>query len=419
MPADDCCFSPADPLLSLDDAMALVAETVRPVAETHSVPLTAAVGRVLAADVTAVATSPGFAASAMDGFAARHADLGGDAPRLKIIGRVSAGHPLNRPVGPGEAVEIFTGAPLPPGVDTVAMVEDCRVEDGHVILPPGLVQGSHTRPAGEDFHGGDIVLRAGRRLRPQDVAMAAAAGRATVSVHRRLRVATFSTGDEIIEPGQPLGPGQIHGSNRHGQLAFIEAWGHDACDLGHLPDDRQAITAALRDAGGRFDAIVTSGGVSVGGEDHVRDAVEDAGGKLFLWRLKVKPGKPLALGEIGRAVIIGLPGYPVSALVQLMLMGRVVLDRLSGATAMPLLPTAIQVPAGFSMPAQHGRRQLLRARLDTDEAGTQVVVPYPSQGSGVLSSLVGSDGLLDIPAEHDGIAAGTPVAFTPFEWFLR
>lgn len=417
--AADCCFSPADPLMTLEEALARVAERVSPVTAREAVPVAAARGRVLAADVVARATSPGFAASAMDGFAARHADLQGAAPTLRVAGRVSAGHPLDRAVAPGEAVEIFTGAPLPEGVDTVAMVEDCAVADGQVTFPAGLAKGHHVRPAGEDFHAGAVVLRAGRRLRPQDVAMAASAGHAEVTVHRRLRVAVFSTGDEVIEPGQPLAPGQIYGSNRHGQIAFLEAWGHEVHDLGHLPDDAATITAALKGAAGRFDAIVTSGGVSVGGEDHVRDAVEAAGGELFLWRLKVKPGKPLALGEIGRCVVIGLPGYPVSALVQLMLMGRAVLDRLAGATAMPALPPALQVRAGFTLPAQSGRRQLLRARLEHDPYGSLVAVPYATQGSGVLSSLVGSDGLLDIPASHDGIEAGAMVDFRPFEWFLR
>lgn len=420
MTADDpCCFSVDQPLMSLDDALALVAERVRPVDAVESVPVTGALGRVLAEDIVARATSPGFSASAMDGFGARHADLDGDAPRLRVVGRVSAGHPLAQAVGPGEAVEIFTGAPLPAGVDTVAMVEDCTVVGDQVVFPGHPRKGQHTRPAGEDFHNGDVVLRAGRRLRPQDVAMAASAGHAEIPVVRRLRVGVFSTGDEVVEPGQPLGPGQIYGSNRHGQLAFVEAWGHAAHDLGHLPDDAEAITRALRAAGEEYDAIITSGGVSVGGEDHVRDAVEAAGGSLFLWRLKVKPGKPLALGEIGRAVMIGLPGYPVSALVQLMLVGRVVLDRLSGATAMPALPPALQVRAGFTLPPQSGRRQLLRARLEHDPYGSQVAVPYPTQGSGVLSSLVGSDGLLDIPDTHEGIQAGAMVDFRPFEWFLR
>lgn len=420
MSADDpCCFSVDQPLMSLESALALVTERVQPVPDIETVPVTAALGRVLAADVAALATSPGFSASAMDGFGARHADLGGAAPVLRVVGRVSAGHPLERTIGAGEAVEIFTGAPLPDGVDAVAMVEHCTVEGDQVTFPAGVAKGQHVRPAGEDFRQGDVVLTAGRRLRPQDVAMAASAGHATVEVYRRLRVGIFSTGDEVIEPGQPLGPGQIYGSNRHGQIACVAAWGHEAVDLGHLPDDAEAITRALREAAGQYDAIITSGGVSVGGEDHVRDAVEGAGGSLFLWRLKVKPGKPLALGEIGTAVMIGLPGYPVSALVQLMLTGRVVLDRLSGATAMPVLPPALQVSAGFTLPPQKGRRQLLRARLEVDAAGRQVVVPYPTQGSGVLSSLVGSDGLLDIPDTHDGIQAGDPVAFRPFEWFLR
>jgi molybdopterin molybdotransferase len=416
----DCCYAVDTPLMTVDEALALVDRRVRPVTAEETVAVTEARARVLAADLTARATHPSFPAAAMDGFAARHADLGGAAPRLRVVGRISAGHPLDRVLAPGEAVEIFTGAPLPPGADTVAMVEHCTAADGHVVFPGGCAAGQHVRPAGEDFRAGDVVLTGGRRLRPQDVAMAAAAGHGEVPVRARLRIAVFSTGDEVVEPGQPLAPGQIHGSNRHGQMAYLEAWGHAPHDLGHLPDDAVRIAAALHEAGESFDAIVTSGGVSVGGEDHVRDAVAAAGGRLFLWRLKVKPGKPLALGEIGRATFIGLPGYPVSAMIQLMLMGRAVLDRLAGATAMPLLPTPLQVPAGFAAPAASGgRRQFLRGCLELAPGGGQVVVPHPAQGSGVLSSLIGSDGLIDIADSHDAIRAGDRVDFYPFDWFLR
>lgn len=418
------CFAIPDRLMSLDEALAFIAERVSAVTGTESVALTAARSRILAEAVPALVTQPSFANSAMDGFAARFADLAPDAATtLPVFARIAAGHPLGHAVPPGQAVEIFTGAPVPDGVDTVAMIEDCTVDtaaDGSrtVTFPAGLTQGNFVRPAGEDFRQGAEVLPAGLRLRPQDVAMAAAAGHPRLTVRKRLRVGVFSTGDEVIEPGNPLGPAQIYGSNRYGQMAVVEAWGHDVVDLGHLPDNREIITRALAEASETHDAILTSGGVSLGGEDHVKDAVE-AHGELFLWRLALKPGKPVALGRIGKAAFIGLPGYPVSALVTLMVVGRAVLDRLAGASALPPMPAPVMVRAGFTMKKNHPRRMFMRGSLVLTDDGTQVARPYRTQESSVLSSLVDTGGLIDIPAEMTTITEGDLVPFLSYESLLR
>ncbi|MGC2855784.1 gephyrin-like molybdotransferase Glp [Novispirillum sp. DQ9] len=415
MPLNDC-FAVADRLMPLDDALAFIAGRVSPVVGTEVLPLRACRGRVLAADVAASATLPPHPCSAMDGFAARHADLRTGTPTtLPLAGRVAAGHPLAEAPPPGSAVELFTGAPLPDGFDTVAQVEDCRIEDGRVTFPAGLKPGNHVRPAGEDYTAGARVLAAGRRLKPQDIALAAGAGHAALTVFRRLRVGVFSTGDEVVEPGGALGPGQIYNSNRYGQIALAEALGADVTDLGHLPDDVDAIAAALAGAAPRFDALLTSGGVSMGGEDHVRPAVLRHGA-LHLWRVKVKPGKPIALGQVGDTAFIGLPGYPVSALVMLMLLGRPVLKRLMGATADPLMPAPIPVRAGFQMSKKHERQTFLRASLvPAADGGGLEAVPYPTQQSGVLASLSDSDGLLDIAADRREVAPGDWLPYTSYQ----
>lgn len=422
------CFAVSERLMSLDEAVAFMNQRIAPVTTTESLPLGQCLGRILAETVTSPITQPSFRNAAMDGFACRHEDLKPDQPtRLPVFARIAAGYPLKHEVPPGQAVEIFTGAPLPDGLDVVVMVEDTSSDDidgrRFVTLPTGLAQGNFVRPAGEDFLTGDIVLRDGLRLRPQDIAMAAAVGLRALSVRKRLRVGVFSTGDEVIEPGIPLGEGQIWCSNRFGQLAVVSSWGHEAVDLGHLPDDPDIITAAFDKARFEVDAILTSGGVSLGGEDHVRTAVTRLG-RLHLWRLKVKPGKPVALGIIGEggheAAFIGLPGYPVSALVTLMVAGRPVLQRLAGALGEPALPQALWVRAGFRFAKKHERRQFLRAHLSRDEAtGEPIVSPFKTQESSVLSSMVATQGLIDVAENCKLIEPGDAVPFLPYDSLLR
>lgn len=411
------CFRVPDALMPLDRALEIIEERVSPVVGRETVPLERARGRVLAESPVARLDHPAFDNAAMDGYAVRYVDLKADAPvELPVVARVAAGHPLDRPVPSGAAVRIFTGAPLPDGLDTVVMQEDCSVRaDGaeeFVTLPPGIEAGNFVRRRGEDFSAGRTVLHSGRRLRPQDVAMAAAAGTRMLEVCTRLRVGVFSTGDEIVEPGETPGPGQIFGSNRFGMMAALEALGVAVTDLGHLPDRRDVMIEALGEAARAHDLLITSGGVSVGGEDHVLAAVR-AQGDIHTWRLALKPGKPTALGTVGQAVFVGLPGYPVSSLVTFMMVARPVILRLSGAVDEPLFPPFYRVRAGFTFEKKHSRRQFLRVSVERGEEGP-VAVLFRSQEPHVLSSLIESEGLVDVPADCTRIEEGELVRFIPY-----
>lgn len=412
------CFKSPDQLLRLDDALHMLESRLFPVVGTETVSLADALGRVLAEPVAARVANPRFANAAMDGFCLRTADLAADGPTdLPVAGRLAAGYTAETPLPPATAARIFTGAPLPDGADVVVMQEDCTAYPSleaveRVTVPAGLTAGTFIRRAGEDFAEGATVLRPGRRLRPQDIAMAAAAGHPHLTVFRRLKAGVLSTGDEIVEPGEPLGPAHIYGSNRHGLMAALAALGCAVTDLGHLPDRRDATEAALADAGETQDVIVTSGGVSVGGEDHVVAAVRTLGA-VHVWRMAVKPGKPTTLGTVGRAAFIGLPGYPVSSLATFMMVARPVVLRLSGALAEPLFPEAYPLPAAFTFAKKHKRRQFVRARIDRS-SGTPAVRLYPSQEPHVLSSMVDSDGLVDLREECTAIAEGDTVDFIPY-----
>lgn len=405
------CFKAPDSLIRLDEVLALLDARLAPVVTPETVPLAEAAGRVLAEDIVAGHTVPPFPSAAMDGFAFRAADLAASGETaLTITARIAAGHPYRGHVTPGAAARIFTGAPVPPELDTVVMEEDVRVEGDTVFLPHGLTRGTFVRPAGEDFMAGTTVLRAGRRLRPQDVAMAGTAGRAEVSVFRRLRVGVFATGDELVEPGQPLHEGAVYGSNRYGLVAAARALGCAVSDLGTLPDKFEAVRDALDAASRTHDLLITSGGVSIGGEDHVRAVVESLGA-IHLWRMAIKPGKPTALGSVGPAAFVGLPGYPVSTMVIFMIIARPVILRLSGATAEPLAPPRLKVRAAFSFAKKHKRRQFLRAALRAGPDGVPEAVAWPTQEPSVLSSLVGTDGLVDLAEDATSISPGDLVDF--------
>jgi molybdopterin molybdotransferase len=351
----------------------------------------------------------------MDGFAFAASDLSAGVAdvALRIAARIAAGHPHHGGFGPGEAARIFTGAALPAGLDTVAMQEDCRIEGDIVHVPGRMRPGEWVRPAGQDFFAGTVVLRRGRRLRPQDVAMAASVGRASLPVYRRLRVGIFSTGDEVVEPGQVLGEGQVYGCNRQGILAMVRGLGCETEDLGNIPDQLDLTRTRLAAASERCDLLITSGGVSVGGEDHVRDAVESLGA-IHLWRMAIKPGKPTALGHVGKAVFVGLPGYPVSSLVTFMMIARPVIMRLAGATSEPMHPWRFSVRAAFSFDKNHPRRQFIRVSLRTGADGRPEAVLYRSQEPNVLSSLVETDGLVDLREDLRQVTPGDLVDFIPY-----
>ena len=407
----DDCFAFGGPLLSLDDVERLIGERVTPVTEIETVSLMEARGRVLGADVTAPIDLPPFDNSAVDGYAVRHADIGEGETTLAIVDRLTAGRAAARQIGAGEAIRIFTGAPMPQGADTVFMQEDVRTERGAVIVPSGLKPGANRRLAGEDVARGAVALRAGRRLQPQDISMAAALGLQTLPVRRRVRVAIFSTGDEIVEPGATLPAAGLYDANRHllgGLLARLDA---EVSDLGILRDDPEKLAARLAAAAQHHDLVLTSGGVSTGEADHVRDAVE-AIGKLVFWRVAIKPGRPVAMGIIGGAAFVGLPGNPVAVFVTFARVVRPLLLRLGGAAPEPLI--ALPVVSGFAYRKKKGRREYVRVSLTRQADGTYVATIHPQDGAGVISSLTATDGLAELADDVTEIWPGSTIGFLPY-----
>lgn len=407
-------FEAGDTMMSVEQALALLAERVRPTGLTEMVALSQALGRVLAEDVVSAVNVPPHANSAMDGYAFAAATRPPDG-RMRRIGRSAAGRPFDGVVGGGECLRILTGAMVPASVDTVAMQEECLVDGDHVVVPVALKAGANCRAAGEDVTLGATVLTAGVRLRPQEIGLAAAVGRTQLRVYRPLRAAVFSTGDEINEPGAALPPGGIYDSNRFTASALMRSLGLEVTDLGILADDRAIIAAALARAAVDHDVILTSGGVSVGDEDHVKAAVESQG-SLHFWRLAIKPGKPVALGQIAGKTFIGLPGNPVAVMVCFMLLARPLLLRLMGVTDTD--PMSMPVRAAFSFRHKPGRREWLRARL-VQRADGLWAEKYPVESSGVLSSMVWAEGLVAVPEESGDVAPGDGLAFVSFAEVLR
>jgi molybdopterin molybdotransferase len=395
--------------LSIDDAVHRLRHFAA-LSEVEEIALGGAVGRVLAADVTAASPVPAHPSSAMDGYAIRAADAAAGAA-LPLQGRSAAGRPLGEPLRPGHAVRIFTGAVLPEGADTVVMQEYCQEHHGAVTLPAEIVAGANCRPIGDDLDTGAVVLRRGTRLRAQDVGAAASVGRGRLPVVRRLRVAVLATGDELRTPGQALPPGCIYDSNRHTIGAALHVLGAEIVDSRIVVDTPAAVREALTAAAARADLIVSTGGVSVGDEDHVRPAVEELGA-LDFWRLPVKPGGPIAVGNVAGVPFVGLPGNPVATLVAFWLTARPLVLHLMGAAevAVPRYPAV----ADFSLRRRPGRREFLRGRVHIDDAGTPHVAVYHSSGSGMLSSLTWSDGLVEIGEEAGDVAPGDLVHYTPY-----
>ncbi|MBM3571184.1 MAG: molybdopterin molybdotransferase MoeA [Alphaproteobacteria bacterium] len=412
----DDCFAFGGKLMPVAEAVRRLTEVVTPVVEVELVALRQARDRVLAAEVVAPMSVPPHDNSAVDGYAVFFDDLAADRPtRLPIGGRAAAGHPLDRPARPGEAIRIFTGAPMPAGPDTVMMQEDCSVAaDGpssHVIISPGIKRGANRRRAGEDVKAGDTVLARGQRLRPQDIGLAAALGLTELAVYRALRIAVFSTGDEVREPGNKLPTGCIYDSNRITIAALLDGLGGKVTDLGILPDHPEVIADQLAKAAADHDAVVTSGGVSGGEEDHVKAAVERLG-RLHFWRLAIKPGRPVALGQIGRVPFIGLPGNPVAVMVTFLGVARPLLLRLAGATQ--IHPRHFQVRAGFDYQKKAERREYVRARLAPGKDGIPIAHKFVRDGAGILSSMVQSDGLVELPEDLTRVTRGNLVDFLPF-----
>lgn len=408
----DDCFAFGGPMMSVDEAVATIAARVSAVAETEWVDLAEADGRVLASDIRAPLALPPFTNSAVDGYAVRSADL----PREKeqafpVSARVQAGASAPDAIAPGEAIRIFTGAPMPAGADTVFMQEDVRIEASKVVLPPGLKAGANVRPAGEDVPEGHRALPAGRQLRPQDIALIAALGLTRIEARRQLRIAVFSTGNEVVSPGAPRGTAQLFDSNRFMLTAMLKRLGCEVSDLGILRDDRASLSIALREAAVRHDLILTSGGVSTGEEDHVKAAVESVG-TLVLWRMAIKPGRPVAMGIIGGTPFIGLPGNPVASFVTFTYVVRPTVLALAGTAQKK--PVPMPVRAAFSYKKKVGRREYVRVSLRNGSEGTLEAVKFPREGAGLLSSLVDTDGLVELGEEIVTVEPGQIVGFLDY-----
>lgn len=394
--------------LTVDVALANLLTAAKPISDHETCPAEAALGRVLATPLVANVTVPPLDNSAMDGYALRLADWSAEG-WLPVSQRIPAGT-IGAELAPNTVARIFTGAPVPAGADCVVMQEDCEVNDGKVRVAAIPKAGSHIRRAGEDIRAGQTVLEAGARLGPAQLGVAASVGATELGVVRRLKAAVFFTGDEIVLPGQPLAPGRIYNSNRATLIALLTQMGIEVIDLGQVPDRLDATVATLERAARAADVVITSGGVSVGEEDHVKAAVEQLG-RIEMWKVAMKPGKPLVYGRVGNADFLGLPGNPVSAFVVFCLFVRPFLLRRMGAEALPA--ATFSVPAGFDWVKPGKRREFLRARLEDGWA-----MLYPNQSSGVLTSLAWADGLVDIEA-GTSVGNGDPVRFIPLSELLK
>jgi molybdopterin molybdotransferase len=412
----DDCFAFGGPLMSVDEAVAIIASRVTKVGEADTVALADADGRILVRDLVAPLPLPPFTNSAVDGYAIASRDLPrGEARAFPLAGRVQAGSAAEA-ARPGHVVRIFTGAPMPEGTDTVFMQEDVRIDAaGHMVLPAGLKPGANVRPTGEDIPQGHVALKAGQRLRPQDVALAAAFGLTRLDVVRPLRVAVFSTGNELASPGEPRLAPQLFDSNRFMLVAMLKRLGCTVRDLGILRDERASLASGLKRVASGHDLILTTGGVSTGEEDHVRAAVESVG-KLVLWRMAIKPGRPVAMGIIAGTPFIGLPGNPVASFVTFVHVVRPTILALLGAQASPLVP--LPVHAAFTYKKKSGRREYVRVSLRRREDGVLEAVKFPREGAGLLSSLIETDGLVELAETVVKVEPGDRVGFLGYASLL-
>ena len=411
---DDCFLHDKDRLRH-DDAVALILERLSPVAKVQPVALDAAHGRVLAQTITSPRDIPAFDNAAVDGYALSGSCLDPDgAARLEVVMRVSAGHAPQRRLDKGQAARIFTGAVMPEGADTCVMQEDTSLDGGTVIIPRGLKAGANTRHAGEDVKAGEVMLKPGERLRPQDIAAIASTGSDVVEVYEPLKVALISTGDEIVRPGERLGEGQVYDSNHHLLRGLLDSVGARVVDCGVIADRREDVEAAVRRAAVDCNVILTTGGASRGEADFVVETIQKLG-SLHAWQLAVKPGRPLAMGQIGDCVFFGLPGNPVAAFVTFLLYAQPMLARLQGASWVQ--PQRYPLPAGFAIPKKKtDRREFWRGWIDNTESGP-VLRKFERDGSGLISGLRQATGLIEVVEEAAGVARGDRLGFMPFSEF--
>ncbi len=411
----DCCASPG--LISVEQALEKVLAQASPVEQVEQVNILHALNRVLAEDLHSTIDVPGYDNSAMDGYAVRSEDCLVSGADLPVSQRIAAGQ-VGTLLEPGTAARIFTGAPVPEGADAIVMQEMCEQQDeaqleknqgGRVIINTVVKAGANVRCAGEDIARGNTVLNAGKRLRPQELGLLASVGLAEIKVKRKLKVATFFTGDEIITPGQALAAGQIYNSNRYTLTGLLQAMDCEIVDLGIVPDTLEATLDVLQQAASSADLVITSGGVSVGEEDYVRIAVQKLG-ELTMWRIAMKPGKPVAFGKVKNALFMGLPGNPVSVFVTFLLFARVLILKLQGAE--DCFVKRVSVIADFDWP-EIKRQEYLRVRL-LEKDKQMVAQLFPHQGSGVLSSASWADGLIEVCIGQQ-IKQGDKVTYLPFE----
>ncbi|MDD2742891.1 MAG: molybdopterin molybdotransferase MoeA, partial [Rhodocyclaceae bacterium] len=411
----DSCASPTaeNRSLSAAEARQRMVDEVMPISGHEFLPVRGALGRILATDIIAPYDVPAHDNSAMDGYAVSFASLTAEAPtQLTVVGTAFAGNAFSGMVGKGQAVRIMTGAVLPAGADCVVVQEVTQVEGGTVWIPAGQRLGQNTRRAGEDLAHGQVALAAGKRVGPAELGLIASLGIAEVDVKRRLRVAFFSTGDELASIGKPLAPGEVYDSNRYTLHGLLTRFGADIIDMGVVPDRPEALEAALAEAALVADAIITTGGVSVGEADFVKDILAKLGQVKF-WKLNIKPGRPMAFGKVGNAWLFGLPGNPVAVMVSYTQFALDALHRLSGLDPLPARPLLTAI-AGNAIKKQKGRREYLRGQIVTVN-GQSVAKIIGNQGSGVLRSMSEANCFIVLPEECAGVEVGDSLQVELFE----
>lgn len=404
--AEDCCAIHA--LIPVDEATSRILDAGTPVDQTEVLNVANSLGRVLAEDVISAINVPGYDNSAMDGYAVISAECAEPGVSLTVSQRIPAGQ-TGVKLQTGTAARIFTGAPVPEGADAVVMQELCQQKGGDVFINASVKTGENIRCAGEDIEQGSVILKAGTHIRPQELGLMASVGRANVSARRKLRIATFFTGDELVEPGKELGQGQIYNSNRYTLNGLLHSALCEVTDFGIVPDTLGATLDVLQQATAKSDLVLTSGGVSVGEEDYVRIALQQLG-ELSMWRINMKPGKPVAFGKVDNALFMGLPGNPVSVFITYLVFARPLILKMSGAEN--YFSNALSIRSGFEWKGIK-RQEYLRVRVRYDESGAYAEI-YPHQGSGVLSSVSWADGLVIVNPEQ-AINTGDILKYIPFQ----
>jgi len=412
------CFSNPSEMITVQQARKLIADATVPITRTETIELYDANNRILAQDIYSTLNVPPANNSAVDGYAFCFADhLNDPTATFEISGRSAAGQPFEGILSSGQCVKIFTGAVMPEECDTIAMIEDTKLSGDTVLLPRGLKEGANCRLAGEDIEKGSLLLAKGTYLRPQELGFLASIGIKEVPASKKLKVALFSTGDELIEPGEVLQPGGIYDSNRVILGSLLQGYGCEVHDCGIVPDEFETLKEVLEKAADDADLIITSGGVSMGDEDHVKAAVEVAG-HLHFWRIAIKPGRPLAVGQVANTAFVGLPGNPVAALVCAMQFVRPLIASLTGDISFDL-PSPITGAAQFSMKKKQGRREWSRGKYSIDRTGKPIVEKYFTDGSGIVSSLIWANGLIELAEDIVEVKEGDPVTILPFTELFR